>query len=469
MFRSTLLYLGIFTLFIAIFSILNILFCYYFDSSLNIKKVYFFCLFVSSLLGAIFVFLNKEYINKKIDFFEKLFLVIIGFFYFPLLISIPYYFNIYDISFINSYFEAISGFTSTGFTIFENTKVLDEPLLIWRSGSQWLGGLYFLYSLFFLTGSSKIKIKNIYFNYEGINLSEIKNQYIKVLFIYFLLTVIVFVLLTYSGIRLFDGFNLSMTITSAGGFIPVNFLSDIIKSENQKLIFSFCMLIPVFNLYLIYNIFSANRSLINNQEDLYILILLLFVLIIAYIFFANIYGFSSILFSILSSLSNIGLGLDTQFYNLSLLFLILAIIGGSSFSTSSGLKLIKLYAMYKFSLKEIYLIVKPLYISSNTLFLSKYKIKDEEINNYFLAIVFFILSLFILSVILSFDQINFKDSLTLSILTISNTVNSNNYNLNEFDFSNINITSKVSLMFFMITGRVELLSFLMLIKKYYIK
>jgi trk system potassium uptake protein TrkH len=260
-----------------------------------------------------------------------------------------------------------------------------------------------------------------------------------------------------------------MTITSAGGFIPVNFLSDIIKSENQKLIFSFCMLIPVFNLYLIYNIFSANRSLINNQEDLYILILLLFVLIIAYIFFANIYGFSSILFSILSSLSNIGLGLDTQFYNLSLLFLILAIIGGSSFSTSSGLKLIKLYAMCKFSLKEIYLIVKPLYISSNTLFLSKYKIKDEEINNYFLAIVFFILSLFILSVILSFDQINFKDSLTLSILTISNTVNSNNYNLNEFDFSNINITSKVSLMFFMITGRVELLSFLMLIKKYYIK
>ena len=207
------------------------------------------------------------------------------------------------------------------------------------------------------------------------------------------------------------------------------------------------MLIPVFNLYLIYNIFSANRSLINNQEDLYILILLLFVLIIAYIFFANIYGFSSILFSILSSLSNIGLGLDTQFYNLSLLFLILAIIGGSSFSTSSGLKLIKLYAMCKFSLKEIYLIVKPLYISSNTLFLSKYKIKDEEINNYFLAIVFFILSLFILSVILSFDQINFKDSLTLSILTISNTVNSNNYNLNEFDFSNINITSKVSLMF----------------------
>jgi len=468
MFRSTFLYLGIFTIFVSIFSLLNILFCYYFDTSLNIQA-YFACLLVSLFLGATFIFFNKKFLNVKVNFFEKLFLVISGFFYFPLLISMPYYLSIYDISFLNSYFEAISGFTSTGFTMFENTKEFDEPLLIWRSGSQWLGGFYFLCSLFLLAESPKIKIKNIYTNYEGVNLSEIKNQYIKVLLIYFLLTVLVFILLTYSGIRLFEGFNLSMTITSAGGFIPTNFLSEIVRSDNQKLIFSFSMLIPFFNLYLIYNMISGDRSLINNKEDFYLLILLLFVLIATYIFFSNIFGFSSILFAVLSSLSNIGLGLDNQFYNLSFLFLILAIIGGSSFSTSSGLKFIKLYTLFKFSLKEIYLLVKPLYVSSNTLFLSKNQIKDEEINIYFLSVVFFISSLFILSGILSFDQINFKDSLTLSILTITNTVNSNNYNLSEFYFFDINITSKISLMLFMIIGRVELLGFLILIKKFFFK
>jgi len=377
----------------------------------------------------------------------------------------PYYLSIYDISFIDSYFEAISGFTSTGFTIFENVKKIDEPLLIWRSGSQWLGGLYFLCSLFLLAESPRIKIKNIYTNYESVNLSEIRNQYTKVLLIYFLLTALVFILLTYSGIRLFEGFNLSMTIISAGGFIPVNFLSEILRSENQILIFSFSMLIPFFNLYLIYNIIFGDRSLINNKEDLYLLIFLLFVLIITYIFFNNIFGFSSILFAVLSSLSNIGLGLDNQLSNLSFLFLILAIIGGSSFSTSSGLKFIKLYTLCKFSLKEIYLVVKPLHVSSNRLFFSKNKIKDEEINIYFLSIVFFISNLFILSGILSFEQINFKDSLTLSILTISNTVNSNNYNLSEFYFRDIDITSKFSLILFMVIGRVELLGFLILIKK----
>jgi trk system potassium uptake protein TrkH len=420
---------------------------------------------VSLFLGVTFIFFNKKFINSKVNFFDKLLLVIVGFFYFPLLISMPYYLSIYDISFIDSYFEAISGFTSTGFTIFENVKKIDEPLLIWRSGSQWLGGLYFLCSLFLLAESPRIKIKNIYTNYESVNLSEIRNQYTKVLLIYFLLTALVFILLTYSGIRLFEGFNLSMTIISAGGFIPVNFLSEILRSENQILIFSFSMLIPFFNLYLIYNIIFGDRSLINNKEDLYLLIFLLFVLIITYIFFNNIFGFSSILFAVLSSLSNIGLGLDNQLSNLSFLFLILAIIGGSSFSTSSGLKFIKLYTLCKFSLKEIYLVVKPLHVSSNRLFFSKNKIKDEEINIYFLSIVFFISNLFILSGILSFEQINFKDSLTLSILTISNTVNSNNYNLSEFYFRDIDITSKFSLILFMVIGRVELLGFLILIKK----
>ena len=130
MFRSTLLYLGIFTLFVSIFLLLNILFCYYFDTLLNIQ-VYFGCLLVSLFLAATFIFFNKKFLNVKVNFFEKLFLVIAGFFYFPLLISMPYYLSIYDISFINSYFEAISGFTSTGFTMLKNVKEIDEPLLIW--------------------------------------------------------------------------------------------------------------------------------------------------------------------------------------------------------------------------------------------------------------------------------------------------------------------------------------------------
>ena len=72
----------------------------------------------------------------------------------PIIISIPYYFSIYNITFINAYFESVSGFTSTGFSIFENIKHLDESLILWRSSSQWIGGLYFLFSIILLNAQN---------------------------------------------------------------------------------------------------------------------------------------------------------------------------------------------------------------------------------------------------------------------------------------------------------------------------
>ena len=58
--------------------------------------------------------------------------------------------SIYNINFINSYFESVSGFTATGFSIIENLKDIDEPVLLWRSSSQWLGGLFFLLAIVYI-------------------------------------------------------------------------------------------------------------------------------------------------------------------------------------------------------------------------------------------------------------------------------------------------------------------------------
>ena len=80
----------------------------------------------------------------------------------PLLISIPYNLSIYNISFLDSYFESMSGFTTTGFSIIENIEAIDEPLLLWRSSSQWIGGLFFLLATIGTLGSKKIKIKPAY-------------------------------------------------------------------------------------------------------------------------------------------------------------------------------------------------------------------------------------------------------------------------------------------------------------------
>ena len=65
------------------------------------------------------------------------------------LIALPFYLSNYQVTFLNSLFEAISGLTGTGFSIFKNIKYLDPTLILWRSSSQWIGGLYFLFFLIF--------------------------------------------------------------------------------------------------------------------------------------------------------------------------------------------------------------------------------------------------------------------------------------------------------------------------------
>ena len=140
-------YLGFFLLSISILSFFNIIYSYYFNLYLSLDS-YFYTLLVSFLLGVFFLYLKKD--TSIISSYKKIITIIVGYIFLPFIIALPYYFSINNISFLDSYFEAVSGFTSTGFTIFENIKHLDESLILWRSSSQWIGGLYFLYSIILL-------------------------------------------------------------------------------------------------------------------------------------------------------------------------------------------------------------------------------------------------------------------------------------------------------------------------------
>ena len=130
MFKHSLVYLGGFLLLISLLSFINIIYSYYFNLYLNLDS-YFSALLISLLLGLILIFYKFK--NFKLNSFNKIFLVILGYLTLPFIISLPYYFSIYNFSLIDSYFEAVSGFTSTGFTIIDNIKHLDQSLILWLS------------------------------------------------------------------------------------------------------------------------------------------------------------------------------------------------------------------------------------------------------------------------------------------------------------------------------------------------
>ena len=106
---------------------------------------------------------------------------------------------------------------------------------------------------------------------------------------------------------------------------------------------------------------------------------------------------------------------------------------------------------------------------TNIFVFSDSNIDQSDINKYFLSILFFIVSLFIISSLLTFSNFNFEDSFKLGILTLMNTVNSSMYNLNNLDFFDMTTYAKLILIFFMIIGRVELITILIILKKFLFK
>ena len=463
----SLIYLGIFSLIISVLSFFNIIYSYYFNLYLNLDS-YIYCLILSLVLGLIFLIKKKD--NNKISIYHKILTVISGYFIFPAIISIPFYFSIYNISFLDSYFESISGFTSTGFSVFDNVKHLDESLIIWRSSSQWIGGLYFLFSIILLIDIFDNSLKKSLTSFLSFNTSETLKQSSKILILYILLTLGIFVILNILDFRVFDSFNLAMTLISSGGFLPVNNLSSIVNTNIKEVIFALMMLVSFFSIFLSYNLFFIkNRNISFFQEDIYLFLYFITLTILFFLFLNSEYNFSVILLSLTSSISNIGISLDHSPRNLSFIFLILVIIGGSFFSTSSGIRFLKIYALFKFSINDLISHVKPKNIFSTRNIFFNLSFQKIEIDKYFLSVIIFIISLFLLTSFLTVSGISLENSFKLSILTLMNTVNSSMYDMNYFDFQELQFFTKYYLIIFMIIGRVELLTLLIICKKFLFK
>jgi trk system potassium uptake protein TrkH len=125
--------------------------------------------------------------------------------------------------------------------------------------------------------------------------------------------------------------------------------------------------------------------------------------------------------------------------------------------------------LLKFSLNNLLSHTKPNQIYSNKVTLINEKTEKSDINKYFFSIIIFIISLSILTLFLTLSDIQFENSFKLSILTIMNTVNSSMFDLANFDFDSLSFLTKIYLIIFMIIGRVELLTILILFKKYLFK
>lgn len=463
-YKSILFFLGLFLFPLSGLSFINILYSTYFDYFLSIES-YTLTFFLTLLAGSALCFYFKN-TEKKLSFYDQLLLIILVYIFSALFISLPYYFSNYQIHFLDALFESFSGLTSTGFSIFNNIKYLDPTLILWRSSSQWIGGFYFLLFLVIIFSNNQYKYKLNYLTYTGNNStfssSNLKKVLLQIFLVYSILTFFIFIILNLGGVRMFNSLNFSMTIISNGGFLPTDNLSQIFNNDNNYILI-IVLLISALNIFLFLNIFNKKKLINNHQEDLF---LILFVTMISLILFFLLKSNSinEIVINILSSISNSGITLSKS-VDQKLLYIILCIIGGSLISNSSGVKFLRIYILLKTAAAEIIKIVRPNNVFNNTIFYSNTKIDNTTINLSFLIFISFFISVFILSSILILDNINFENSFKLSILTLTNTTNSSLYGLADLNFANFLSSTKIFLIIFMIIGKIELISVLILFKK----
>ena len=467
-FKSISFYLSLFCFPVSFLAFINILYSSYFDYFLSIQS-YFLTLIISLFVGlGLYIFAKDA--NKKINFLEQLVLIILVYIVIGLLISIPFYLSNFQVKFLSAFFESVSGLTGTGFSIFKSIKYLDPTLILWRSSSQWLGGLFFLVFLILLFSNKTFnyKMTNLTFSGDSNFKSEenIKNNILKIFIFYSVLSIIILSLLNLSNVRLYNSLNLTMTLVSGGGFLPSDNLTEIISTNFQKLILILSLIIGMINFFFIFNLFNKKIITKEHKEDFYLIVFSIIFMLLIY--FNNLDGFNVII-SVLSSLANSGLTLVKTDNNLSLYFLFLTIIGGSLISNTSGIKLSRFYILLKITSSEIIKLISPNSVINKTIFNSENKITDDNVRISFLIFISFFISLFILSSFLVLDNIGFERSFKLAILALTNTVNSEMYNLQSLNFVNLLTSSKISLIIFMIIGNIELISVFIIFKKIFFK
>jgi len=258
-----------------------------------------------------------------------------------------------------------------------------------------------------------------------------------------------------------------LTVISSGGFLPTDNLNDIIRNNFQAILLCFSFLISILNFYFLYNLVLSRESIKEHREDIYLIILIIVFSLIFY--FINDSNLSAVFINVLSSIGNSGISIKAVPDNFALYFIILVLIGGSVLSTTSGIKLLRIYILIKAFFMEISKLTKPNVVINNKIMFSEKKINTENIKISFSIFILFFLSLFILSSILLIDYLDFENSFKLSILTLTNTVASDIYGMKGIEFGNLLLFSKVSLIIFMVIAKIEMLAVFILVRKFFFR
>jgi trk system potassium uptake protein TrkH len=293
-----------------------------------------------------------------------------------------------------AYFEAVSGLTTTGATLFVSLAPLAKSIILWRAILQWIGGLATLLSLSFIVGrflGAELfgRDTSAIMQSSGGTSRDLETALTAIVPIYAGLTFACFVLLTFFGIPTFDALCLALSTLSTGGYMPRDGAIALYGSPGAELTLTVFMFLGAVSIVWVKALVTMNRMVLaRNFEPVGVLlaILLLGLALAASIFqktaasdlFAAVHSLTLGIASAASLITTTGFafGNADQISIPYLVLLPIAIVGGGRYSTAGGMKFSRLATMLDLSRRELR---KLLYPHSVGRMLYTNKSRDENV------------------------------------------------------------------------------------------
>ena len=377
-------------------------------------------------------------------------------------------------SFIDAFYETVSGITTTGATILNDVEALSKGMLMWRSFLHWLGGMgviVFLLAIIPKLGGQQ----NIFLMKAespgpiiGKAVPRMRNYATMLYGIYITLTALEFILLLFGGLNVFEAINTSFSTAGTGGFGIYNSNAAAFDSYYvQTVIAVFMLLFGInFSVYLCLIARKFKQSLKFEELWIYLGIVAVSTAIIAFNI-SSIYkpydAFHQSFFYVSSIISTTGFGLTdvNKWPELSkTVIIILTFIGASAGSTGGGFKISRIILLFKEVRKEFSLLVHPRNVK--LVKMDGKAVNHDIMRTTSMYLVLYIGVFAISFLLVSIDNMDFTTSFTAVAANLNNTGPGLGAVGPVGNYADFSILSKIVFIFDMLAGRLEIYPLLLL-------
>jgi trk system potassium uptake protein TrkH len=463
--------LGFLLIFLSGAMLLPIPFSIYYGES---DYIYFLITgFITFLIGLIAFKMTR--FDREVRAREGFAIVTLGWTMFSLLGCLPFIFSGYIPSFTDAFFETMSGFTTTGATILVDIQKLPHGLLFWRSFTHWLGGMGIivlsLAILPFLGVGGMQLFKAEVPGPVPDKLTPRVTETAKILWgVYIVISLAETILLMFGGMSLFDALCHTFGTMATGGFSTKNASIGYYQSPYIEYVIIVFMIIAGTNFSLHYRLLRGDfkAHLKNNELLLFLGLIGGATIFIGYDTLLHHYpelevAFRKTLFQVTSIITTTGYGTadyeQWAFSSQFILFLFM-FIGGCAGSTGGGMKVIRLYVLIKFVRAEVRRLLHP---SAVIPIRVGHTVIPREIVTNVLGFLALLTGLFITGVILmSVLGLDLESSFGAVAATLGN-IGPGLGSVGPTDnYAHIPVLGKWVLTFFMLAGRLEIYTVLIL-------